>query len=217
MTYNEWMKRRDYKNFSRGSIQHVYNRGNNKETIFYDDEDYRGFLLRTGLALGYTKEELDAHPLTQVPYSRIRITDSRKGDFKLHAFCLMKNHFHFLIEQCSEVPVSKLVSKICTSYAMYLNKKYERVGHVFQDQFKAVLIESQPQFMWSAAYIHSNPSKDGYLEQPSLYKWSSFSCYLSNDLNLPFLYKDSLASIIKNDFEKETHKIMSRMPLDIND
>jgi REP element-mobilizing transposase RayT len=209
------MKKRDYKNFTCGSIVHVYNRGNNKETIFYDEEDYRSFLFRTGLALGFEARELNENPLTSVPYSRIRITDSKRGNFKLHAFCLIKNHFHFLIEQCSEIPLSKLISKICTSYAMYLNRKYGRVGHVFQDKFKTVLIETQPQFMWTSAYIHNNPVKDGYANRPSLYKWSSFQDYIS-DRNLPFIYKDMLNSVVKNDLEKETLELMSRTVLDMD-
>jgi putative transposase len=208
------VKNRDYKNFTCGSIVHVYNRGNNKERIFHDEEDYRAFLFRTGLALGFEAKELNNHPLTSVPFSRIRITGSKRGDFKLHAFCLMKNHFHLLIEQCSDVPISKLISKVCTSYAMYLNKKYRRVGHVFQDKFKAVLMEDQPQFMWASAYIHTNPVKDGYIEHPSQYKWSSFNDYISSR-NLPFIHKDMLTSIVKSDFEKETLDFMSRTVLDI--
>ncbi|MCR4279439.1 MAG: transposase [Candidatus Zambryskibacteria bacterium] len=204
------MKNRDYKKFVCGSIFHVYNRGNNKEIIFYDEEDYRAFLFRLGLALGFEFKELLENPLTSIPASRIRITNSKKGLFKLHAFCLMKNHFHLLIEQCSDVPISKLISKVCTSYAMYINKKYKRVGHVFQDKFKAVLVENHAQLMWTSAYIHTNPVKDGYTSHPSKYKWSSFNDYVLNR-NLPLTYKDMLESVVKSDFEKETLELMKDM------
>ncbi|KKR32165.1 MAG: hypothetical protein UT65_C0007G0006 [Parcubacteria group bacterium GW2011_GWF2_39_8b] len=197
------MKNRDYKNFASGAIAHIYNRGNNREKIFHDEQDYKAFLFRIGLALGFEEKEL-FHELCRQQYSRIRITDTYKGNFKLHAFCLMPNHFHLLIEQCGDVPISKIISKICTSYAMYINKKYKRVGHVFQDQFKAVLIESDEQLMWTSAYIHINPVKDGIVKHPSKYKWSSYNDYVS-DRNLPIISTELLKSTFgPKDFEKET-------------
>ncbi|MDP2642125.1 MAG: transposase [bacterium] len=213
------MRNRDYKQFAPGCIVHLYNRGNNRENIFYDEQDYKAFIFRIGLGLGFESKELIDHPMASLPYSRIRITNSKKGCFKLHAFCLMKNHFHFLIEQCSDVPISKLISKICTSYAMYINKKHKRVGHVFQDKFKAVLIEDEPQLMWASAYIHTNPVKNGLVGHPSQYRWSSYNDYVS-ERNLPITCTDML-ELFKNDFEKETISItlnqdeVSRTVLDI--
>src|SRR3989344_5923821 len=110
------MGNRDYKNFASETIFHTYNRGDNKEKIFFDDQDYRAFLFRLGLSLGFEPEEL-SHELCSSPNSRIRITEINKSDFKLHAFSLIPNHFHLLIEQCNETPISKLISKLCTSYA----------------------------------------------------------------------------------------------------
>ena len=66
----------------------------------------------------------------------------------------MPNHFHFLIEQVEDISISKLMSKLCTSYARYINKKYERVGHIFQDQFKGCTYENNPQLMWTSLYSH---------------------------------------------------------------
>ncbi|MBI4155771.1 MAG: transposase [Candidatus Zambryskibacteria bacterium] len=214
------MKNRDYKNFASGTIVHIYNRGNNREKIFNDEQDYKAFIFRIGLALGFEEKEL-FHELCRQPYSRIRITDTHKGDFKLYAFCLMPNHFHLLIEQCGDTPISKIISKICTSYAMYINKKYKRVGHVFQDCFKAVIIESNEQLMWVSAYIHMNAVKDGLVKQPSKYKWSSYNDYVS-DRNLPIVHTDFLISLFENksNFEIETLRFpsdedMSRGVLDI--
>lgn len=91
---------------------------------------------------------------------------------------------------------------------MYLNKKYGRVGHTFQDQFKSVLIESNPQLMWTSAYIHMNPIKDGVVEHPSKYKWSSYNDYVDSR-NLPVVYTDLIKSIFgsKEGFEKETLRL----------
>src|SRR3989344_5979963 len=157
------MSKRDYKNFAPGTIFHVYNRGNNK--------DYKAFVFRIGLCLGFTEEELNKEKFMAMPYSRIRITETKRNDFKLHAFCLMPNHFHLLIEQCDDISISKLMSKLCTSYSKYINKKYKRVWHIFQDQFKAVLIENNPQLMWTSAYIHMNAVKDRIVKHPSEYMW----------------------------------------------
>jgi len=201
------MKNRDYKNFVPGIIMHIYNRGNNREKIFFDKSDYRAFLFRLGLALGIEKETLQRESFLSIPYSRIRI-NADKDLFRIHAFCLMPNHFHLIVEQTGNVPISKLLSQLCTSYAMYMNKKYERVGHIFQDQFKAVLIENNPQLMWVSAYIHMNPVKGKIVKHPSEYLWSSYSDY-ANDRNLPIVNKELLLSIFedKENFIKQTFTI----------
>lgn len=202
------MKKRDYKNFAEGSIVHICNRGNNREKIFYEQSDYKAFAFRVGPALGIEPEILQKSPLLSVPNSRIRINPN-KNLFKLHSFCLMPNHFHLLVEQCGDTQVSKLISQICTSYAMYINKKYDRVGHVFQDQFKSVLIESDPQLMWTSSYIHINPVKDRLVKHPSKYKWSSYNDF-TKEGNLPIVHTDFLLSIFgPKNFEKET-LILSR-------
>ncbi len=179
---------RDYKNFASGQIYHIYNRGNNKENIFFDEQDYKAFLFRLGLCLGFNEKELNTEKLLAMPYSRIRITDANQGDFTLHSFCLMPNHFHLLIEQVGNKSVSKLVLKLCTSYSKYINKKYSKVGHIFQDTFKAVLINSNEQLMWIFEYIHNNPVKDNLVKHPSEYTWSSYNDFVKNK-NLPLVSK----------------------------
>ncbi len=211
------MRNRDYKTFVAGELFHIYNRGNNKEKIFWDDQDYKAFLLRLGLSLGFKEKELD-HPLFLLPYSRIRITNTHLGDFKLHAFCLMPNHFHMLLEQCSNVKISKLLLKICTSFSMFVNKKYRRVGHVFQDCFKAVHIESNSQLMWASNYIHMNPVKDRLVKTPDQYKWSSYNDYVS-ERGLPIINTEFLLSTFdgKTNFKEQNsiQSLMSRGTLDI--
>jgi REP element-mobilizing transposase RayT len=199
------MNNRDFKKFASGSIFHIYNRGNNKEKIFFDDQDYQAFLFRLGLCLGFSEEELNFNLLTSMPYSRIRITNTSKDNFKLHAFCLMPNHFHLLLEQVGDQAVSNFMLKFSTSYSKYINKKYNRVGHIFQDQFKAVLIENNPQLMWTSAYIHMNAVKDKIVEHPKEYLWSSYNDYIG-ERSLPIVNKEILLGTfgdIKN-FIKQT-------------
>ena len=170
---------------------HIYNRVNNKEKIFFDDQDHRAFLFRLGLCFGFTEKELNKEKLLAMPYSRIRITETDKNNFKLYAFCLMPNHFHLLIEQVGNISISNFMSKLCTSYSKYVNKKHKRVGHVFQDKFKAVLVENHSQLMWTPCYIHMNPIKDKLVKHPKDYKWSSYSDYAS-ERNLPIINKKFL-------------------------
>ncbi len=185
-------------------IFHIYNRGNNREKIFFDEQDYKAFLFRMGLALGCNLEILQKENLLSIPHSRIRI-NSDKNLFKLHAFCLMQNHFHLLIEQTDETTISKIISQVCTSYAMYINKKYKRVGHLFQDKFKSVLIEDNPQLMWTSAYIHMNPVKDELVKKPEEYIWSSYNDYAFNR-NLQIVNKELLLETFGGveNFKKET-------------
>jgi putative transposase len=199
------MSNRDYKKFTSGNILHIYNRGNNKEKIFFDDQDYKAFLFRVGLCLGFIEKELNEEKLISMPYSRIRITGTKKNDCKLYAFCLMPNHFHLLMKQVGDIPISSFVLRLCTSYARYINKKYKRVGHVFQDKFKAVLIENDSQLMWTSSYIHMNAVKDGLVKYPSDYKWSSYNDYI-NKRNLPIINKELLLSTFggKKNFIEQT-------------
>ncbi len=199
------MNNRDYKKFLPNTIFHIYNRGNNKEKIFFDNQDYKAFLFRLGLCLGFTEEELNKEKLIAMPYSRIRITTTNKNNFKLYAFSLILNHFHLLIEQVGDIPISKLISKVCTSYVKYINKKHKRVGHIFQDKFKAVLVENNPQLMWTSSYIHMNAVKDGLVKHPSEYLWSSYNDYASNR-NLPIINKELLLSTFgdKKNFVEQT-------------
>ena len=92
---------------------------------------------------------------------------------------------------------------------MYVNKKYKRVGHVFQERFKSVLIEDDPQFMWTSAYIHMNPVKDKVVKHPSEYKWSSYNDFVK-ERGLPIVHTDLLRSIFgPKNFEKETLSLSS--------
>jgi REP element-mobilizing transposase RayT len=212
------MRRRDYKNFANDSLYHIYNRGNNRERIFFDDQDYRAFLFRIALALNIDRKLIDGEEFLRMPKSRIRINTSPKDVFVLHGFCLMPNHFHLLLEQRGKGSISKLIHKICTSFSMYMNKKYRRVGHVFQDRFKSVLIENNSQFMWVSSYIHMNPVKSGLATNPYDYKWSSYKDF-AEDRNLIIVSKDLTLDTFGNreSFVRETFQIsdnVSRTRLD---
>lgn len=159
------MNNRDYKIFGSGMYYHVYNRGNLKENIYHDKQDYLFFLNRLKQNIYPDENNKSRNPLGS-------------NLFSLICYCLMPNHFHLLIKQLDEVPLSKLMLRLCTSYSKYRNLKYDKVGHVFQDQYKQVIIDGNEYLLWLSSYIHLNPVKAGIVKYPYEYRWSSFSEYL---------------------------------------
>lgn len=133
---------------SKTGFYHVIIRGVNKETIFLDDEDRETFLH----LLKYYKTELNC---------------------KIHSYCLMSNHVHLLIED-QKLKLGELMKNITCVYAGEFNKKYDRVGHLFQDRFKSQTVEDQYYLLRLIRYIHRNPEKAGICKTEE-YKWSSYN------------------------------------------
>lgn len=96
--------------------------------------------------------------------------------FKLHAFCLMSNHVHLLIEPAEE-PLSMIFKRIGTRYAVWYNRKYQRAGHLFQDRFRSENIETEQYYLTALKYILQNPMKAGMEARPGTYRWSSYLAY----------------------------------------
>jgi len=150
------------KQWAPGYAYHLYNRGNNKQNIFLDSEDYAVFinLLKRHLQKKQTTDKLG------------RQYKNWYGDIELLAYCLMPNHYHLLAFQRSENALTKLISSVTTSYAGYFNKKYNRVGRIFQDTFKASLIDEESYWQHISRYIHLNP------KVWETWEWSSLPYYL---------------------------------------
>ena len=161
------MKNRDYKQFGPGQYYHIYNRGNAKNEIFLDSEDFSFFIMRL---------QQNLFPLEK---GSVRMRVLPADSFSLISYCLMPNHFHLLLRQNADIPITKLLLKICTSYSIYFNKKYERVGHVFQDQYKQVAVDDNRYLIWLAAYMHQNPKVAGLIKNSSDNEWSSYREFLS--------------------------------------
>ncbi len=86
---------------------------------------------------------------------------------ELVAYCLMRNHYHMLIWQVNEMAMDQFMNSLWTRYTMYFNKKYKRVGPLFQDVYKAVIVESEEQLMHLTRYIHRNPIAKRQLRNPA--------------------------------------------------
>ncbi len=106
--------------------------------------------------------------------------DTNKKIVDIICYCLMPNHFHFLIKQLKEGGITEFVSKLSNSYTKYYNVKYKRVGPLLQGEFKAVLVESDEQLLHVSRYIHLNPIASFLVKDLNLYEWSSYKEYTNN-------------------------------------
>jgi len=171
--------------FTTGEFYHVYNRGNSKQVIFKDDDDYKRFQLLLKVSnntesLSIDHRERTSNDLYQDPIEEPLVA--------IAAYCLMPNHFHILLKPLVEDGVSQFMQKLGTGYVMYFNKKYERTGSLFEGKFKAVWVDSDRYLKYLYAYIHLNPqklfsvkTKSEHFEKVSQYPYSSYQDYCNKD------------------------------------
>ncbi len=157
--------KKSIKVYAENGYYHLYNRGVEKRVIFQDEQDYSVFLsyLKTYL-LPKNESELRqklANPTLSCKEKEHLLQLLRLNNFAdeitLITYCLMPNHFHFLVKQNSAVGIDLFMNSLCTRYAMYFNRKYKRVGSLYQDVYKAVMVVSDEQLLHLTRYIHRNP------------------------------------------------------------
>jgi REP element-mobilizing transposase RayT len=126
---------------------HVYARGANKDVIFHDDKDkdYFLYLLSRHLSL---KPVITKRGYAY-PHFREKV--------ELLSYCLMDNHFHFLFYQSEAGTISALMKSIMVAYSAYINRKYKHTGPLFENRFKASLINKDAYLLHVSRYIHLNP------------------------------------------------------------
>lgn len=176
--------RNSIKQYYENGYYHIYNRGVEKRKIFLDQQDYSVFLSYLKEYL-LPKDEKGLHERLGEPNLSPRERDKiiktlRLNNFSneitLLAYCLMPNHFHFFIKQKSSGSIDKFINSIGTRYTMYFNKKYDRVGSLYQGVYKAVQITEEAQFIYLSKYIHKQALLSSRLQgealeaQPSSYK-----------------------------------------------
>jgi len=141
--------------FAKGEYYHVYNRGNSKQRIFRDKNDYARFL---GLLFACnSSENFKIDNLN----NKQSLLDAPRGKqiVNIGAYCLMPNHFHLLLTDIGEGNISSFMRKLLTAYVMYFNKKYQRSGGLFEGKFKAEHANTDRYFKYLFSYIHLNPVK----------------------------------------------------------
>lgn len=171
------------KQYLKNGYYHIYNRGVEKRIIFQDNQDYKVFLsylkdyLEPKDEIGLRKI-LEKSPWVEKDKIIKKLTMNNFSDkIDLLAYCLMPNHFHLLIKQKTRRAIEQFMKSLATRYVIYFNKRYKRVGGLFQDVYKAVLINTDEQLLHISRYIHTNPSsyKGCSLQR---YPYSSLAGYL---------------------------------------
>jgi REP element-mobilizing transposase RayT len=147
-------------------------RGNDGQRIFNDDEERRRFL-------GLVAEGV-------VRYGH-----------RIHAYCLMDNHVHFLI-QMGETMLSKVMQNISFRYTRWMNRRHHRIGHLFQGRFRAILCDGDAYLLELVRYIHLNPVRAGLVDTPESYPWSGHGAYLGM-VSVPWLTCDECLSQFSSD------------------
>lgn len=160
-----------------GQFYHVYNRGSEKRDIFTKPRDYRRFQ-KTFYYYQFIGPKPSFSRYSKSDLNLFR-PDPSKRIIDIICYCLMPNHFHFLIRQMKEGGISNFISQLSNSYTKYFNTKYTRVGPLFQGAFKAVLIESDEQLVHLSRYIHLNPIVSGLVDNLNNYLWSSYLEYIN--------------------------------------
>ena len=131
-----------------GAFYHVIVRGNNRQKIFADDEDYKYFLGR----LNHYKERFK---------------------FVLFAYVLMPNHIHLLLET-GEVPLSRIMQSLQFTYTQKFNRRHKKVGHLFQGRYKAILCQKESYLLELIRYIVLNPVRARLVKRPVDWRWNSY-------------------------------------------
>ena len=142
-------------NLISGEYYHLYNRGNSKQKIFHDNEDYFRFMSLLFACNSENNFRIFSLGVEESPY------DFERGKqlVAIGSFCIMPNHFHILITQLEEKGISKFIQKILTAYSMYYNKKYKHTGGLFEGKFKSEHADSDRYLKYLFSYIHLNPIK----------------------------------------------------------
>ncbi|MBC7263417.1 MAG: transposase [Chloroflexi bacterium] len=145
--------------FVPGEYYHLYNRGNNRQNIFFERENYLFFLRQIRLYLA----------------PQIRTSEVCKGI--VVAYCLMPNHFHLLLTPQSE-NLSHQMQLLSISFTKAMNRRYSRVGALFQGAFQAVHVERNEHLLHLSRYIHLNPVAAGLVRRPEDWEFSSYRDYI---------------------------------------
>lgn len=136
--------------FAKDHVYHIFNRGCNKDSIFFNQANYF-YLLRK------MKESRD------------------KYGANILAYCLMTNHYHFLVQQLTDRPLSDWVQMLFNGYVQGINKQQNRTGRLFEGPAQHVLGENEAYFIHLARYIHLNPVEAGMVTKAEEWQFSNYA------------------------------------------
>jgi putative transposase len=136
-------------------MMHITSRGNRRNDLFRDDEDYQVYL-------------------STIEY----VMEKNSAQFELISYVLMSNHVHLQV-QTKEMHIKCFVGRLNNLYAKYFNNKYNYVGHLFQERYGSEIIADDKYVLEASRYIHLNPVRAKMVKKPEEYIWSSYRMYIS--------------------------------------
>jgi putative transposase len=147
-----------------GALYHLTSRGNARQTIFFDEEDFTDFLTVLG----------------QV---------AKRYHLLLHSYCLMPNHYHLLIET-PEGNLARGMRQLNGTYTQHANQRHQRVGHLFQGRYRSILIDKANYLLELSRYIALNPVRANLVEDPKDWPWSAYPQLIGFNRRIPCLSSD---------------------------
>ncbi|MGZ3495008.1 MAG: REP-associated tyrosine transposase [Thermodesulfobacteriota bacterium] len=144
-----------------GALYHITSRGNEKRPVYKDDRDRENFLT--------TLDKVN-----------------RRYNWLCHAYCLMDNHFHLLVET-PEGNLSLGMRQLTGVYAQTFNKRHGRIGHLFQGRYKAILIQKDSHLLEVCRYVVLNPVRAHLVEDPGQWRWSSYGATVGREKEPAYL------------------------------
>lgn len=162
-----------------GAIYHITSRGNHRNDIFRDEEDYLVYLT-------ILREALERY------------------NGNLYCYCLMTNHVHLVIET-SDIKVSEIMRRINLFYTKYFNNKYNLIGHLFQGRYFAELVEEDKYILEVSRYVHLNPIKANMVKKPEEYQWSSYAMYIGKEKE-KLISSEKILSYFRKENSRELYK-----------
>jgi putative transposase len=185
---------------------HIFNRGVEKRSIYLNQQDYDQFLCYLNEYL-QPKDDQSLFNKLSCPGLRSREKDkiirmmrinNFNDEISLIAYALMPNHFHLLVKQKNAVSIDRFMRSLCTRYVLYFNRKYQRVGPLFQGVYKAVLIENESHYLHLSRYIHAQALRlnesNADVVQPS-----SYPEYIG-DRKTAWVHPEDILSFFSNSF-----------------
>jgi REP element-mobilizing transposase RayT len=146
--------------FVKGNYYHIYNRGAGRQPIFREDRNYH-YLLR----------------LIEKVAPACEVT--------LLAYCLLPNHYHWLVRQDGDTSVGVLPKRVFGSYTQAFNKAYHASGTLFQGRFQARLVDTERYLRHLCRYIHTNPVKHGLSTSPDSWPYSNYQSWANDHMAQP--------------------------------
>lgn len=152
-----------------GEKYHVFNRGVDKRDVFLDKHDYLRFYQSLDVF-----NTLEATGNFRLARSQRNHTQAGSKLVQLHAYALLPNHFHLIVEPLTEVGLAEFMRRIGTGYTSYFNEKYHRTGALFQGTYKRVHVASDEHYRYLLAYVNENQIVHNLPKTTEVYQTSSF-------------------------------------------